>query len=193
MADADTQLFLWINGFVGTVPFLDRIAHWVVSDYLMPVALALALIVLWFVEVDSEVRIRHQIGVFVALTSMALSNFAVFVINMFYFRPRPFEDLDVELLFYRPTDSSLPSNAVAAVFGIAFGIWAVNRMLGWFAIAAASLYGLARVYAGVHYPLDIVAGAAIAIPVTYLVFKMRDLMMPLLVLAIRFARVLRLA
>ena len=193
MADIDEKLFLWINGFVGTSQFVDRLANWVVSDYLMPVALALVLIVLWFVELDRDARMRHQIGVLVALTSMALSNFAVFVINMFYFRPRPFVDLDVDLLFYEPTDSSFPSNAVAAVFGIAYGIWGVNRQLGWIAIGAASLYGLARVYAGVHYPLDVLAGAAIAVPVTFLVFKMRDLLMPLLVMVIRFARILRLA
>ena len=83
----------------------------------------------------------------------------MFILNMFYFRPRPFVELDVNLLFYQPTDSSFPANSAAAAFGIAFGIWGVNRRLGWFAIAVAGLYGLARVYVGVHYPLDILAGA----------------------------------
>ena len=193
IANADKQLSLLINGFVGTVPFLDRIARWVVSDYLTPIALALLLIVMWFIERDRDERLRQQLGVFVALTSLALSNFVVFVINMYYFRPRPFVDLDIELLFYKPTDSSFPSNSVAAVFGIAFGVWGVNRKLGWIAIGAASLYALARVYSGVHYPLDVLAGAAIAIPVTIIVFKMRDLLMPILVGAIRVARALRLA
>ena len=143
---ADKELFLLINGFVGVVPFVDRIAHWVVSDYLMPIALALSLIFMWFVDRDREIRTQRQIGVFVALTSMALSNSVVFMLNFFYFRPRPFVNDDVAMLFYKPTDSSFPSNAVAAVFGLAFGIWGVNRRLGWVAILAASLYGLARVY-----------------------------------------------
>lgn len=189
----DTELFLLINGFVGVVPFVDRVAQWVVSDYLMPIALALMLIFMWFIDRDRELRVQRQLGVFVSLTSMALSNSVVFILNFYYFRPRPFVDNDVSLLFYRPTDSSFPSNAVAAVFGLAFGIWGVNRRLGYVAIAAASLYGLARVYAGVHYPLDILAGAAIAAPVTYLVFRMRDLLMPVLMLAIRLARIFRLA
>ena len=193
LANADRQLSLLINGFVGTVPVLDRVAQWVVSDYLTPIALALLLVVMWFIERDREERIRQQLGVFVALTSLALSNLVVFVINMLYFRPRPFVDLDIELLFYKPTDSSFPSNSVAAVFGIAFGVWGVNRKLGWMAIGAASLYALARVYAGVHYPLDVLAGAAIAIPVTFMVFRMRNLLMPVLVGAIRLARALRLA
>ena len=182
-----------MNGFVGTVPFVDRAAQWVVSDYLMPIALALMLIFMWFIDRDRELRVQRQLGVFVALASMALSNSVVFILNFYYFRPRPFADNDVSLLFYEPTDSSFPSNAVAAVFGLAFGIWGVNRRLGYVAIAAATLYGLARVYAGVHYPLDILAGAAIAAPVTYLVFRLRDLLMPVLMLAIRLARVFHLA
>ena len=190
---ADMKLFQLINGFVGVAPFVDRIAQWIVSDYLMPIALALALIFMWFAERDREIRVQRQLGVFVALTSMALSSWAVFILNMFYFRPRPFVNADVALLFYKPTDSSFPSNAAAAVFGLAFGIWGVNRRLGYIAIAAAGLYGLARVYAGVHYPLDILAGAAIAAAVTYLVFRMRDLLMSPLMLAIRVARILRLA
>ena len=189
----DTDLFMLINGFVGTAPFVDRAAQWVVSDYLMPIALALMLIFMWFIDRDRKLRVQRQLGVFVALASMALSNSVVFILNFYYFRPRPFVDNDVSLLFYEPTDSSFPSNAVAAVFGLAFGIWGVNRRLGYIAIAAASLYGLARVYAGVHYPLDILAGAAIAAPVTYLVFRMRDLLMPVLMLAIRLARIFRLA
>ena len=193
LANADEALFLRINGFVGKLPFADRLAQWVVSDYLVPVALALALIVMWFIERDPEVRTRHQIGVFVALTSMALSSLVVFIVNIFYFRPRPFVDLDVNLLFYRPTDSSFPSNAVAAVFGIAFGIWGVHRTMGWMAVGAAGMYGLARVYAGVHYPLDVLAGAAIAVPITFLVFRLRDLLMPALIWVIKFARLLRLA
>ena len=189
----DTDLFMLMNGFVGTAPFIDRVAQWVVSDYLMPIALALMLIFMWFIDPDRELRVQRQLGVFVALASMALSNSVVFILNFFYFRPRPFVDNDVSLLFYEPTDSSFPSNAVAAVFGLAFGIWGVNRRLGYFALAAAILYGLARVYAGVHYPLDILAGAVIAAPVTYLVFRLRDLLMPILMMAIRLARIFRLA
>ena len=193
LANADETLFLGINGFVGTLPIVDRVAQWVVSDYLVPVALALLLIVIWFMKRDRDARTQHQIGVLVALGSMSLSSLVVFILNMYYFRPRPFEDLDVNLLFYQPTDSSFPSNAVAAVSGIAFGIWGVNRTLGWMALCATGLYGLARVYAGIHYPLDVIAGAAIAVPSTFLIFKLRDLLMPLPLWVIKFARVLRLA
>ena len=189
----DEALFLAVNGFVGTVAILDEAAALVASDYMVPKALALALIAMWFTERDRTERMRRQIGVITALTAMSLASLIVFIINMFYFRPRPFEDLDANLLFYRPTDSSFPSNAAAAAFGIAFAVWGTRRGLGWMAIAAASAYGLARVYAGVHYPTDILGGAAIAAAAAWTAFRMRDSLMPVLVAAIRFARIFRLA
>lgn len=193
LAYADERLFLWINGFVGTIPALDRVAAWLVSDYLIPVSMALGLIMLWFIETDRKRRERQQIGVFVALTAMALSSLGVFIVNAMYFRPRPFENLDATLLFYRPTDSSFPSNAAAAVFGIAFAVWGVNRRIGSMFIVAAAVYSFSRVYAGVHYPLDIVASALIAMPVTWLTFKGRNLLMPVLTLVMKAARILCLA
>ena len=54
-------------------PIVDGAARLAASDYLAPATLAFALIVLWFGERDAEVRLRRQVGVFVALFSMGLS------------------------------------------------------------------------------------------------------------------------
>ncbi len=175
------------------MPIVDGAAQIAASDYLAPAILAFALMALWFGERDAEVRLRQQVGVFVALSSMGLSGLVVFILNMFYFRPRPFVDLDVNLLFYQPTDSSFPANSAAAAFGIAFGIWGVNRRVGWFAIAVAGLYGLARVYVGAHYPLDILGGAVIAATAAFVMFRVSELARPVLAAIIKVARVLRLA
>ena len=92
-------------------------------------------------------------------------------------------------LFYAPTDSSFPSNPAAAAFAIAFAVWAVNRRVGSLLLMAAALYGFARVYSGVHYPLDIIAGAAIALVVTYLTFKIKDLLEPIPTWVIKAGRI----
>ena len=193
MANPDEKLFLWINGLAGDVGWVDRVMKWVVSDYLIPVSLALSLVALWFIGRDRLTRQRYQVGVSVALTSMALSSLAVFIINALYFRPRPFVDHDVTRLFYPPTDSSFPANAIAATFGIAAAVWGVNRPLGTALMAGVGLYGFARVYAGVHYPLDVVSAALIGLVVAYLVFKLRDLLEPIPTWVIKAARILCLA
>ena len=193
MANADEKVFLWLNGIAGEFSVLDRVIRWAVSDYLIPVSLALGLILLWFSGSDRTSRQRQQIGVFVALSSMAISSLAVFIVNALYFRPRPFLDLDVTLLFYQPTDSSFPANPIAATFGIAAGVWGVNRRAGTFFLLGAGFYALARVLAGVHYPSDVIAGALIGIVVALLVFKIRDLLGPVLIWVIKGARILCLA
>lgn len=167
--------------------------RWLASDYLVPVSLALTLVALWFTGRDGRTRMRHQIGMFVALASMGLSSLSVFIVNIFYFRPRPFDALDVEPLFYRPTDSSFPSNSAAAAVAVAAAVWTVNRPVGAFLIALAALYGFARVYVGVHYPLDIAAGAAIGIVVTCLTLGLKNLLQPLPTWVVKAARILCLA
>ena len=163
------------------------------SDYLVPVSLALTLLALWFGEVDRVVRERHQIGVIVAVVAMSLSSWAVLIMNGAYFRPRPFDQLDVTLLFYRPTDSSFPANTAAASFAVAAAIWGVNRRAGTALFIVSGAFGLARIFTGVHYPLDIVAGAVLGIVVAFLVSKVKDLLEPVLTMIIRAARVLYLA
>lgn len=193
LANADQTIFLWINGLAGSLGPFEHPARWLAGDYLVPVSLSLTLVAMWFAGPNRETRQRYQLGLFVALTSMALSSLVVLILNTQYFRPRPFDTLDVTLLMYTPTDSSFPANSMAATFGIAAAVWGVNRRVGTTLLAAAAVYGFARVMAGVHYPLDIVGGATIGVVVTYFVFKLRDLLMPVLMAVIRLARIFCLA
>ena len=122
LADADKALFLWINALVGHAPVVDAAMGWVASDYLVPVCMGLTLVALWFIGRDAPERMRYQIGMFAALTAMALSSLVVLISNALFFRPRPFDGLEgVRLLFYQPTDSSFPSNSAAVAFAIAAG------------------------------------------------------------------------
>ena len=193
LAHADEVVFLWINGLVGTFRPLDEAMEWIVSDYLVPAAMALTLLGLWFGGSASARRMRNQVGVLVALASMAIASGAVFALNGVYFRDRPFVDLDVSLLFYEPTDSSFPANSAAAMFGLAAAVWGIDRRLGAALTLMAALFSFSRVYAGVHYPLDIVAAAAIGFVAAGVTLKLRRLVEPLPTMVIKAARILCLA
>ena len=192
-ARVDDEVFLWINGWVGAFPAFDRVTDWVVSDYMVPAGLALTLIGLWFVGENGAVRLKNQIGVMVALSAMGLASWSVYLLNGVFFRDRPFIDHNVSMLFYRPDDSSFPANSAAATFAIAAAVWGINKRVGTVLFVVAAVYGLTRVYAGVHYPLDIVAAAVIGVVVTMLVFRLKDLLEPLPSMVIRAARILCLA
>ncbi len=194
LANADKALFLWINALVGNAPAVDATMVWIASDYLVPVCMGLSLVALWFIGKDGPERMRYQIGMFAALTAMALSSLVVLISNALFFRPRPFDGLDgINLLFYQPTDSSFPSNSAAAAFAIAAAVWCVNRRIGAVLFIAAAVYGFSRVYVGVHYPADILGGAVIALVITALTLRLRDLMMPVLVAVIKAARLFAVA
>ena len=177
-----------MNSGVGKAPLFDQLVRYLVSDYLVPVAALMVLLGLWFAGNSSAERMRIQIGIFVALVAMGFSSLAVYTVNAFYYRPRPFLTHDVDLLFYRPTDASFPSNPVAVTFAIAVGVWFINRRLGLALMAVVVAYALARVYSGVHYPLDVVASMAIGTAVALAVLWAERLVRPILKAAIRLAR-----
>ena len=163
--------------------------QYLVSDYLVPVAVLTSLLGMWLTGGNPSERMRNQLGVLAALISMGFSSLAIYTINAFYVRPRPFLDHDVDLLFYQPTDSSFPSNPVAATFAIAVGVWIVNRRLGAALMVAVGFYAFARVYSGVHYPLDVITAMAIATVVAFLVSKgERLLIRRILVAVLRLGR-----
>ena len=190
MAQLDRDIVLWLNSGAGKVVVLDRLAEWLVSDYLVTAFLGLSLVAIWFGSVSSPARMERQIGVLTALGALAIANLVVITINSQYFRDRPFADLDVTLLFYRPTDSSMPSNSAATFVGLAAAVWGFDRRVGAALLAVAGLHAFLRVYAGVHYPSDIAVGAMIGIGAAIGAYGVRRLLGPIPAKAIRAARVL---
>ena len=95
----------------------------------------------------------------------------VHLIRCFYVRPRPFVALDIDSLIYHSPNGSLPSMHAVSAFVIAVAIWHVNKSAGKWALALAAIAGLSRVMVGVHYPLDILLGALLAIAIGHVTFK----------------------
>ena len=147
----------------------------------------------WFAGSDARQRDARQRGVLRALIAVGFANLTVLILNQHYFRERPFVEYDLTLLFYPPTDSSFPANPAAVTFAMASGMWQGSRKLGAFLYGLAVLWGLSRIYAGVFYPSDVVAGALIGIAISYLVAVGLRLIEPLPTLVLRGARTLHLA
>jgi undecaprenyl-diphosphatase len=163
MASIDTELFLWLNQWVGHFPIVDDIVRVLVSDYLVPIISSLTLLGLWFWGKDHQQRSRHQKATLTAIIGLALSNLTVLLLNQHYFRIRPFNVHEVSLLFYPPVDSSFPANPIAVAFAMATGVWLGHKKAGFILYIMAVLFGISRVYAGVCYPIDSVAGALVGI------------------------------
>jgi len=184
----DWTLFQLINGWAGRWPLLDGTMRLLVNDYGLTTAMSLGLVALWFEGRDRTSRERNERTVLMAILSLMAANVLLKLCNLIYFRPRPFYSHPVNLLFYYPTDSSLPSNAATVGFSLAVSVWLGNRRAGLGFILAALLLGLARVYCGVHYPGDVLAGLLLGGGVAYVLSRQSRRLAPLFALILSIAR-----
>ena len=87
-------------------------------------------------------------------------------------RPRPYvTHPQIVPLLARSHDASFPSDHASAAFGIAFAVLFVARKAGLLFLAYAVLIAVSRVLAGVHYPTDVLAGAAIGFAAAVIVVR----------------------
>ncbi len=189
MNPIDRELVIWLNGLQGNATFIDDMARVIATDYLMPLLFSLSMFAMWFAISDRERRTRAQYWVLIGISSIGLSNVAVVLFNVAWDRKRPYEVLsEIELMFYRATDPSFPANPVAIGFAAGSAAWMVNRRFGYMIFGAALIYGLARVYAGVFYPSDVLGGAAVGIAVTWGTTYIHRLFQPITWLFVRLVR-----
>jgi undecaprenyl-diphosphatase len=189
----DLQLFQLINNLAGHNALLDGLVRVLVNEYFLTTMMSLILVIFWFEGQDRDQRERNQRAILRAIVALFIANIVLKLCNLIYFRPRPFDSHEVTLLFYRPTDSSFPSNAAVVGFSVAAAIWLYNRRLGALLLVLATLFGLSRIYCGVHYPTDVIAGALLGALSAYVVVRKGGFIDPVMSLIIRTGRRLHLA
>lgn len=178
--ELDKNLFLWINGLSGSFEIADNIISAIANDYFAIVLGCMVMIVLWTGTRGPDKRRHMQKGIMVAASALGTSQGMVEIINNLWQRPRPFEELDVNLLFYPPTDPSFPSNSASVLFAMAWGIFFYNRKAGSILLCLAAIMGFSRVYVGIHYPLDIIGGMVLGFLVALFFTIVYKLLNPLL-------------
>jgi undecaprenyl-diphosphatase len=196
MIHADQTVFFWINGLAGHVAWIDDVIRILSCDLFLPVVTIIALIAVWFSGRNTAGRTRNQYGVMCSLASMGIANLLIFICNaILNDRLRPFEAFPdkVHLIFYQPSDPSFPSNAAAASFALATGIWVYNRKLGYLLSIPALIISFGRIYMGVHYPLDIIGGFAVAIVATGIAVLAMKLCRPIIERLVKLMRKVYLA
>ncbi|MDA8335466.1 MAG: phosphatase PAP2 family protein [Peptococcaceae bacterium] len=184
----DVWLFYRINHFAGVWPVLDRVmilfAQYGIFAY------AVLMILAWFALPRRDENQRH------ALVTAALAGLLALAVNwalgLAWFRPRPFVVLPrhtfTQLIAHAP-DNSFPSDHAAGAFAFAAGSW--GRTPRWITVTftvLAVIIAVARVFVGVHWPTDVLAGMVVGILSGRILAWAEPLFRPLTALGLRIFR-----
>ena len=150
------HLFQLINGPAGSNDRLDDALEWAATWLIFVIGVLAAIPVL------TALRSKG----WAALTRVVMSLLVAFAAGQLVAAGsselRPFQTHPVHQLIPHAGGGSLPSDHATAAFSLAF---AVGAFLSWrwgaALTALAVVVAFARVWTGVHYPSDVLAGAAI--------------------------------
>jgi undecaprenyl-diphosphatase len=157
---ADDAILLWLNSH--STPTLDMLALQITA-----VGNGLTVAVIGLVACAFLWAMRERVGVLLLVIAVAGGDIFNRVLKDAFARPRP-ELFMLETPFARPVSASFPSGHATASMVLYLVLAYLLARLGgrgafrWLIIGVAivltTLIGLSRMYLGVHYPSDVVAG-----------------------------------
>lgn len=162
----DLYLFRLINQFSFEWFWLDILGK-IFAQYL-------GYVLIFFLLLFIVIRFKKYWKMVVeALVSAILARFIIVeIIRWIWQRPRPFIEVNnVNLLLKHSASSSFPSGHAAFFFGLSTIVYFYNKKAGILFLIGSFLICLARVFVGVHWPSDVLAGAVVGIFFGWLVFK----------------------
>lgn len=148
VAAADAELFS-IGGHVSEFALLSLVGIW-----------GLLAVVLLYRRSWSRV-VRLVAGGFGSAVAYGASE----LLKLLFARDRPCHVMDVLAACPPAEDWSYPSNHTVIALSLAVAITAAVPKVGFLAVPVACLAGLSRVFAGHHYPQDVLAGAVLGVSV----------------------------
>ena len=163
LLNLDHNIFKAINQFALKWTWLDLVGIFLANYFPYIVAVALFLFLLRWKKPFGRFRASWQM-VLAALVAAGVARFGIVeVIRWFKPRLRPFNVPDINLLISKVNESSFPSGHASFFFALATVVFLNNKKAGIWFYAAAVLISIARVFVGVHWPSDILAGAILGI------------------------------
>lgn len=156
----DEKIFNFIHQLVGKSRLLDLSAIFF-ADYSGYILILITLVLIFSVKKYKDRLYRLA---FISLTLLLSNGIFTETIRFFFFRKRPFVELGfAPLIAKSAAEASLPSGHASFFFALAFAIFYLGeKRWSMIFLAISFLMGIARVYVGVHWPLDIVFGIAVA-------------------------------
>lgn len=155
LREYDNRLFLWCNHSLSH-PWLDRILKGVTHLGSAAFTIALTISVVVFATGSWQRAGWHS------LIALTLSHLLAVLIKKRFQRTRPYEALQNARISIHPLkDYSFPSGHTTAAFSTFIPFLFAAPGLAQVLLPLAFIVGLSRIYLGVHYPSDVLAGGLV--------------------------------
>lgn len=152
----DTAIFRIVNGTL-TAGWLDAIMPFVTEKFNFAGAIIIAALMILVLG-----KRKDRIGLAVLILVVGTSDLATNLLKHLLGRIRPCNALeDVRLLVGCGTSYSLPSGHATNIFAAMVFLTGRYRRFFPLFLGFAAVVAYSRVYVGVHYPIDIITGAAL--------------------------------
>ena len=154
-----------LNGLYGQSMIIDGLI--VFGSEILPYMLVVMLIVWVFMSKDRKTTIKQVTMIlFAAFVAVAMAEMLKYWFNS----PRPFMVLDgVRGVLENDPYGSFPSSHMTFFTALAVALFRKNITLSGMFFAGVLIIGVSRIAAGVHFPIDIIAGFTLGIIVSCIV------------------------
>jgi undecaprenyl-diphosphatase len=176
MNSINLYIFYLINNIAGRYQSLDTAVIFLTNYLAYSVSIVVSIYVcVWLPFHKNKPMARLQslaqgLELFLSTTATAI---IMLVLKVVIAAPRPFTVLsNVHVLLPNERGYSFPSGHASITFAIATVVYFYHKRLGIFLYLFSLLVALSRIYVGVHYPIDVLAGIllGLVIPILFHLF-----------------------
>ena len=158
------QISIYLNSFLFQNNFFDYLVYFLAQ--ILP--FVLFAFIAWYFLFYKKEPIKFILISFVIAVSLAFSEILKFIFQS----QRPFLEItQLAPLFMFGGADSFPSGHALVLGAFTTAIYFENRKMGYFFAVGSILVGISRVFAGVHYMTDILAGFFIGTLFVLLAYK----------------------
>jgi membrane-associated phospholipid phosphatase len=143
-----------IHGLTGHIGVLDELMRLLADDLVYGTVVVLG--VLWFHRQGLRAGLAVAVG---ALLALALGQ----LLGSLFPESRPFVSDHFTPLVAHAADGSFPSDHLLLLGAVVGGCLVASRPLATAATVMALLVAAARVYVGIHHPIDVIAGFLVGV------------------------------
>ncbi|MDY9925884.1 undecaprenyl-diphosphatase [Methanosarcina sp.] len=173
ITDPNLALFNIINDMAGKNTALDTTMVFA-AQYLIYV-FAIYLAYTWLAK--NEYRQEALFAGYASILGLGIN----FIITQFYFHPRPFMVPTGTLLITHAAESSFPSDHATVMFSVSLMLltFISLRRSGAIFFMLALISGLARVYSGLHFPMDMAGSLLVASLSIVILLALKNYLIPI--------------